>query len=266
MSEPKFSTSFIPKKSLQDSIVSQPSSQNRFVARSEMRGPMYALTLTIFIIALAVSLGLFAYTRAIDASVKQKLADVKRIRVELTGEVVSSIIRLNDRITIASSLLKEHSALSHIFPFLEGATLQNGVTYTSVSFQKDTKNNAQAMPILSLSGTATSLELVVLQLQAFQESPKVVSAHLRDVGRDQEKKKVTFSIELTMKPDAFVFKEERDSQILPSSTSSATIVPQTSTSTLATTTPSTLVGTSTQELPATTTLQKTGTSSSIKIP
>lgn len=76
--EPKFNTSFIPKKSMQSP--SGGTAVKTYVARRTTRGPFFYMAFLLFFISLLASVGLFAYTKLVASNIDDKIAQIEKVQ------------------------------------------------------------------------------------------------------------------------------------------------------------------------------------------
>ncbi len=157
--EPKYQTSFIPKKPI--------------TATGQVRSGGTSLLLLVSIIIFLVSLGLGGYVLLEKNILIQKIsADQATIETNKSGLVsdsitVESLVQLNSRINVAKVLLSKHVAISPIFNFLQTATLKS-VRFKNFTFSAATKNTDGTTKIsVQMSGVAKDWETVASQADEF---------------------------------------------------------------------------------------------------
>jgi len=157
--EPKFQTSFIPKKPV--------------VMTGQTRSGGMSLLLIISMIIFLVSLGLAGYVFLEKNLLIQKInSDQTTIETNKSGLVsdsltVESLVQLNSRINVANSLLAKHIAISPVFNFLQTATLKS-VRFKNFNFSFAGKNTNNANQIsVQMSGVAKDWETIASQADEF---------------------------------------------------------------------------------------------------
>ncbi len=157
--EPKYQTSFIPKKPI--------------TSTGQVRSGGMGLLLLVSIIIFLVSLGLGGYVLLEKNILIQKItADQATIETNKSGLVsdsitVESLLQLNSRINVAKVLLAKHVAISPVFNFLQTATLKS-VRFKNFTFSAASKNTDGTTKIsVQMSGVAKDWETVASQADEF---------------------------------------------------------------------------------------------------
>ena len=157
--EPKYQTSFIPKKPV--------------TMTGQTRSGGMSIFLLISIIIFLVSLGLGGYVFLRKNILIQKISsDQATIETNKSGLVsdsitVESLVKLNSRINVAKVLLAKHVSISPIFNFLQTATLKS-VRFKNFSFNSAGKNTDGTNKIsVQMSGIAKDWETVASQADEF---------------------------------------------------------------------------------------------------
>ena len=167
--EPKYQTSFIPKKPVMTAGQSQSSG--------------ISLLLLVSLIIFLVSLGLAGYVfLQKNLLIKNITADVSIIEQNKSGLTsdaitIESLVDLNSRINVAKDLLNKHIAVSPVFNFLQQATLRS-VRFKNFNFSSAGKDSSGANRVsIQMAGTATDWETVASQADEFgkPEWKKIVS-------------------------------------------------------------------------------------------
>lgn len=155
--EPRFKTSFMPKKPV--------APQTGRVPRGGSVGLFFLLTLIVFLAAVVVSAGLFLYQLYLTNSIERKSDELERARASFDPALIQELTRLDTRIETAGSLLDNHIALTRLFAFLEENTLESvqfqNFRYTTLSDEGVT---------IAMSGKAKSFGAVALQSDVFGNS------------------------------------------------------------------------------------------------
>ncbi len=155
--EPKFQSSFIPKKTLS----TRPTASKRVKPTNLIS----AIALIIFLGAILISVGLFLYIEYLNISLTNKEEQLERARGAFEPALIKELTRLNDRIEASEQILSKHTAPSILFEFLENNTLE------SISF-----SNLLLTPVddsrfsLLMNGEARSFSAVALQSDVFGKS------------------------------------------------------------------------------------------------
>lgn len=163
--EPKFNTSFIPKKPLQ-------SQQGKVVSgRGDKLNFFMLIAVIIFLVAVLLAAGVFAYKLTVKGAIEAQLRTLDRARQAFEPTFISEATRLNNRIVSANKLLNSHLAPSEIFELLENFTLQT-VSFKTFNFEDGEDGTIK----ITGSGEGDSFRSIVLQSDKFGQS-----GYLRDV-------------------------------------------------------------------------------------
>lgn len=189
--EPKFRTSFIPKKTL----AAAPS-----LKKKKSSGPLGVVTLIALIIALgavALSVGAFLYQQILEASVTRKTATLERARAAFEPALIQELVRIDSRTESASVILNKHITPSVLFESLEEITLK------SVQFKDFILTRISDDKIsISMKGVANNFSGVALQADIFGESKLIREPIFSNLNLNQEGN-VVFSLSAFVDP-AFI--------------------------------------------------------------
>lgn len=188
--EPKFNTSFIPKKSLQADVSGTTAGKDRFVRRRDVRGPGYYLMLMVFLASVVISLGVFGYTKIVESNIQEKIARLERQKESFDEDTVAMLTRADSQITNAKKILAGHVAVSELFTLLETITLSR-VQYTELEYTGMPNQTA----VVSISGQAKNFQDVALQTEQYRLHQSLYKPVVRDLER-QENRTIDFSIDL----------------------------------------------------------------------
>ena len=115
--EPKFQTSFIPKKP----IVSQEGSGIKVIRSTNI----FSVIATImFLVTVIISGGLFVYESVISGQIDQGKKDVEAAREAIEPEKIKELIDANSRIVSSKKLLDNHIASSQILILFQDITIK----------------------------------------------------------------------------------------------------------------------------------------------
>ncbi|MDQ5969402.1 MAG: hypothetical protein QG579_559 [Patescibacteria group bacterium] len=172
--EPKFQNSFIPKKpmGLTQSVgvqVSHPTNIFSVIAGA------------IFVIALLISGGLFAYSKILDGQIKEVQVKILDARGAYEPEKIKELIDIDKKITSSNDLLRNHVAVSEVLSLLENLTLKK-MRFTSFEY---TKNNNK--PTVSITGDIQTYNALARQQEFFASTefirnPRFTDFNLGDNG------------------------------------------------------------------------------------
>lgn len=154
--EPKFRTSFIPKKTLATAI------SQRGKPRGSVSSAISLLALIIMLGAIALSVGLFLYGQLLESSINRKTDTLTRAEAAFEPELIRELVRLDARLIAAKRILNQHIAPSLIFSVLQESTLQ------SVQFKTFNLTRVSSDKIsIAMKGVADNFNGVALQADIF---------------------------------------------------------------------------------------------------
>ena len=178
--EPKFNTSFIPKKSLQADTGAPGSGGKKYVGRRSVHGPGFFLVLLFFISCVIASLGVFGYTVMIDKRIEEFKGTLDGKKSAFKSSVIEDLIAMDLRISQANSLVANHLALSELFNKLEEVTLKR-VQYVGFTY---TGKTTEAPASMAVSGVAEKLNEAALQTKAYRDDAKLIRPTVQDLEKD----------------------------------------------------------------------------------
>ena len=165
--DPKFQTSFIPRKSAVDSSLPSHTAVGIFTLAS----------VAIFIVA-AVLAGCIFFWKVTLANGNDALKlELETYQSKLSSDTITELTDLNNRIKVATTLLDNHTAVSYLFDTISEVTLQN-VRWKSFSFEM----NDQLGPIVTMAGEAKGFADVALQSDAILVDKRFVNPLFSDVS------------------------------------------------------------------------------------
>lgn len=193
--DPKFRSSFIPKKPL-------PVKSTGKVRQHHSFNLVVFLSTIAFIAVLGLSAAAFVYERIIEDRVNQKGAELAAEKDKLDLSNLDEYKRLADRLKEAKSLIASHRALSKVFFSLNEETLHN-VEYSSFQLVDPLSGEN---PELSIVGRAASFNALTVQSDVFKRSPAIKDFVFSDIKTD-EAGRILFGLEVTLLGDEFLFGE-----------------------------------------------------------
>lgn len=150
--ETKFSTSFIPKTTLEPVVNNT----------KKPLGLFMFVSLIIFFVSVVVAGGAFGWHKYLDSRKAQMKIDLEKNIKAFEPETIEEYVRLNKRIETAKDLLAKHVAVSYVFDLLTEKTLAS-VSFTD--FKYSLGNDGVAT--LSMNGIAKSYNAVAFQSSEF---------------------------------------------------------------------------------------------------
>ncbi len=172
--EPKFQNSFIPKKPMG-------LTQNMGVPVVHSTNIFSVLAGIIFVIALLISGGLFAYGKILDGQIKDAQGKILAARGAYEPEKIKELIDIDKKMTSSADLLRNHVAVSEVLALLEGLTLKK-MRFTSFEYAKN--NNK---PTLAITGDIQTYNALARQQEFFASTefirnPRFTDFNLGDNG------------------------------------------------------------------------------------
>ena len=191
--EPKIKSSFIPKT---------PVTSSTAVSRTRLSrggGVLFTFSLVIFLLTFAGWGAVFGYNLLLEKTIEEKSILLEQERVAFEPSLIEELLRLDERFTVAESLLQAHLAPSVLFEILSRNTLRtvqfNELTYTWLP---------DGRVALSMNGTARNFASLALQADAFDLESAIRNPIFSDFGLD-EFGNVTFVVESEINPLALSY-------------------------------------------------------------
>ena len=184
--------SFIPKKPLTSTGSS---------VSSHSVGAVWFVSVLLFIVSLAAAGSVYLYQQYLAGSIGADKAQLVQAQAAYDPAVISSIIRLDDRIAQAKNLLKKHTAPSAIFDFL-GNTTVPGVRFTAFTYT----TNIDGTGSLLLSGEALDFASVALLSDAFNAGHSFKDTLFSDINVDPASGHIVFKVAATVDPSLVAYK------------------------------------------------------------
>jgi hypothetical protein len=176
--DPRFQTSFIPKKPIAGESQSRVKTINLFVLISTV----------IFVASIATAVGAFLYERVVASQIEQDKETLNRAREAFDPELIRKIVRLDERIETSQGLLTNHIGVSNLFDLLEKITLKT-VRFKEFSLEHLAKDKTT----LSMKGIAQGFVAVALQSDKFSADPLFKNTIVGDIALEPNGS-VSFSV------------------------------------------------------------------------
>ena len=181
--DPQVQASFIPKRSLDTSA-----------SRGPGFGLFFLIALLVFVASLVAAGGAFLYQQYLNKSLADKKASLDLAQGAYDPATIQELVRLDERIKQAQTLLNNHAAVSPVFAFLSNQTLEH-VAFSSFDFSLQGDGSAK----ISMAGQADSFSTVALQSDQFGASKLLKDVVFSGIGVDQTGH-VNFSVSATIDP------------------------------------------------------------------
>lgn len=155
--EPKFQTSFIPKKP----IVSNEGSGMGVVRPTNI----FSLIATIFfLVTVIISGGFFVYKRVLKGQIAQANLEIQKANDAIELEKIKELIDSNSRIVSSQKLLEKHITASNILLLMQELTVKR-MRFTNMSYK-----NTESQIDLIIRGEVQSYNALAQQEKIFSES------------------------------------------------------------------------------------------------
>lgn len=170
--DPKFQTSFIPKKPSAGGEIERPSSASIGSTFSILS----FVATTVFIVALVLGGALFAYEQVLTDSLAKQAQDLQIVEEKLDSPVFAELLTASQQMKIVKLLLEKHIMVSRVFELLQADTLPT-VKISSFQFKPDTDGSM----MVELKGETQSYGQLGRQMSVFRESESIKSPTLNDL-------------------------------------------------------------------------------------
>ncbi len=187
--EPKFNTSFIPKKSLQ-ADVSGSKGTSKYTHRRTIYGPGFFLMLLIFTITVVVALGVFGYTKILIRDIEGKIAKMEEQKNSFDLNSVNMLTEFDTKIRSAKKILASHVAVSGLFDLLENITLKK-VQYTELVYN----GFPNEVPTITVTGVSDGFQNIALQTEQYRKDTSLLNPVVNDLEK-KENMTIDFSVDM----------------------------------------------------------------------
>jgi hypothetical protein len=161
--EPKFQTSFIPKRPIG-------SGQGSGIGVIRSTNIFSVIATVVFIVAVLTSGGLFFYKSILTKQIAEADKSIVDARVAFETEKIKELVDANARITSAKNLLGKHVVVSKVLVLMEDLVLKK-MRFTDFSFV-----NKDNQPTVSVSGEIQTYNALAEQQDVFSKNPFVENA------------------------------------------------------------------------------------------
>ncbi len=157
--EPRFQTSFIPKKPIiNDARIASSSS---VVRESNV---FNLIAVIVFVATLLASGGLFGYKIYLKQQIDKDNKDISDAQAAFQVDKIKELLDANNRILASKDLLDKHVAVSSLLTLLQSLTVRR-LRLVTLDYSNKTGQN-----VISLSGEAQNYNALVEQSRIFEES------------------------------------------------------------------------------------------------
>ncbi len=207
--DPRFQTSFIPKKPIATESQSRVKTVNLFV-----------LTATIiFLVAMSATGATFFYERLVRSQIEQDKESLNKAREAFDPELINKIVRLDNRINTSKKLLEDHIAASYFFDLLEKTTLKT-VRFKDFSIEYLSKDKIT----VSMKGQAQGFVAVALQSDKFSSDSLFKNTIIGDIALEPAGT-VSFSVISSVDPSVLSYVSNMNPVVIPTPVPTSSTAP-----------------------------------------
>jgi len=171
--DPKFRSSFIPKKPL-------PVKSSGKVKQHHSFNLVIFLAAILFIAAIGLTGAAFFYENVMETRVNEKGNELNSKKNSLDLGSVEAYRALGKRLEAAQTLMNTHKAVSKLFHTLNEKTLHN-ISYTGIDI-KDTLNGLN--PAVEIEGLASSFNALTVQTDVFRRENIIKDMEFSEISLD----------------------------------------------------------------------------------
>jgi hypothetical protein len=169
-------------------------------ARTDFTGAFGFFAYGVFVVVMALAIGVFAYDRILATQLSGKDAALKAAQDKINPATVESFVQLRDRLSFGTTLLANHVALSSFFATV-GADLPTTVRFSSLHLSVD---DAKKITLDGVGTAATFNALADLSTQ-FSVRGHIKDAIFSNITINSKDNSVSFSLSATIDPSTVVF-------------------------------------------------------------
>lgn len=163
-------------------------------SRLDMGGAFSLVAYVIAGVAVLAAAGVFGYGYYLGTVRDAKAKELITAQQGLSQSTVEDFVRLQDRLTSASSLLDKHVTLSGFFDALEKLTLKS-VRFTSFKLTLQDDGSAD----IEMAGTAGTFNALAAQAAAFGTEPNIKRSVFSNIAVNKDNS-VNFTMTATLAP------------------------------------------------------------------
>jgi hypothetical protein len=157
--------------------------------------------IVVFVLALALSGGVFFYKDLIEKNIASSKATLERARDAFEPELIKKIILLDSRIEASKTLLNSHVSVSELFNALSSVTLKS-IRFRDFSFSYLAKDKVS----ISMKGQAQSFAGVALQSDLFNQQKYLKDTLIGDLSLEPTGT-IGFTVTSTIDPSLVSYSE-----------------------------------------------------------
>ncbi len=174
------------------------------VGRSDYRSQsgladlLLLISIVLFVASAALAGGVFLYGQYLDTANASKVQQLERAKAAFEPSLISQLMRLNDRMASADSILGNHFAPSMFFDALQAATLST-VSFSSLDLQAVDAHGIS----IKMAGVAKSVNSIALQADLFSKNGVIKDPIFSGIDREQDGVHFQLTAEVDSKAIAF---------------------------------------------------------------
>lgn len=192
--EPKFQTSFIPKRNIE-------SGSDRGVSRDVDDTNIFTLGATIiFIFTVLIAGGLFTYKGILLKQLDMKGKEVDAARSAIEPDKIKDILEANYRIQASKNLLDNHQVTSGLLVLLGQLAIKN-IQFNSLSYQ-----NKIGGPSINIKSEVRTYNALAYQQEVMLKNELLRQVTFSDVALG-ENGSIRFSISARLDPNLVSYKK-----------------------------------------------------------
>lgn len=192
--DPKFRSSFIPKKPL------PVKSSGEKIQPKKSFNLFSFLSALIFITALGLSGAAFGYERVMENAVSDKGLQLKSVMDSLDTERIEEYRDLAQKIDLAKELVGNHRAFSSFFEMLNERTLHS-IGYTEIGFEESQAGGEFEVLLEGVAGTYNAL---ALQSDIFKQEDVIDSFTFTEIRIDN-RERIIFEVIIKLNTKALLY-------------------------------------------------------------
>lgn len=151
-------------------------------------GILTGISLAFFLVMLAVWGGVFFYERSLAETLDGRTRELKRLEAALDPEIIREVVRVDNGLAMARTLLGAHVYATNVFTFLQEQTLRT-VQYNSFTYSSDGTR-------VTVVGDADGYISLHQQLERLRSAPLVSDVKFTTVSIG-EGGRIRFSFDIT---------------------------------------------------------------------
>lgn len=161
---------------------------------------LLVLAIIAFVASVALAVAVFLYQQYLMTSAQSDVSQLDRAKQEFEPTLVQQLIRLDDRMTAAQTILGTHIAPSVFFDILNQLTLKT-ISYSSLEFDAPDPQHIT----IKMDGVAQSVNSIALESDLMASSSVMTNPIFSNI--DREKDGVHFSMTAIINPAALNYEK-----------------------------------------------------------